>query len=151
MSIRATIPDLDAECEYLRGLGPNAANLTATAVVERLQDDADEYGLQLRFWKRGEGEWFWYLTVDGDEFACFNPDNEATDSYDDAGDIEIAVRNAEDAWLVPRERLPKWGDWSAHRSCSVCSGALREADSVETERGYAHEVCTTMKPEETEE
>lgn len=142
MNAQATVPDLDAECDYLIGEGPNADGVDAETAVERITDDAaGEYGLQLRYWERGEGEWFWYVLQEGDAFACFNPGNGATDTYTDASEVAIAVGVAEDVDRVPRKRLPKWGDWSAYRSCTVCRGALRETDSVGTRDGYAHEEC----------
>lgn len=142
MSVRANIPDLDHECKYLIGSGPNAEGLEPSEVVEKITDEhAGEYGIELRYFERGEGDWFWYVMQEGDVFACFNPENGAADTYTDPSDLEVAIENAEDVWLVPRKRLPKWGDWSAYYSCTVCSGALRDDDKTLTRKGYAHEVC----------
>lgn len=142
MSVRANIPDLDHECEYLRGSGPNAEGASPSEVVERITgDEAGKYGLQLRYFEKGEGEWFWYVMVEGDVFACFNPENGAADTYTDPDDVATAVGQAEDADLVPRKRLPKWGDWSAYYTCDSCHGALRKQDRVNTRRGYVHESC----------
>lgn len=142
MSVRANIPDLDYECEYLRGSGPNAEGVSSSEAVERIRgEQAGEYGLQLRYFEKGEGEWFWYVMVEGDVFACFNPENGAADTYTDAADVATAVEHAEDADLVPRKRLPKWGDWSAYYTCDSCNGALRQQDRVNSRRGYVHETC----------
>lgn len=141
-SSRPNVPDLDAEFEYLRGSGPNAEGVSPPEAVDRITGDhAGEYGLKLRFFEQGEGEFSWYLMVEGDVFACINPEDEVEETYQDREDVEWAVEEAKDVDLVPRERLPKWGDWSSFLRCCVCTGALREEDKVGTPQGSAHEVC----------
>lgn len=137
-------PNLDNECE----------EISREKAVSLVKDTfPPEYGLELRCFKSGSGEWFEYYREhpqdDKSGFLTWQSQNKTTTEYhpersDLLREVQTLPHGASyvrDISLVPLKRMPKWGDGSAYYSCTACHQSLVE-DEREYRRGkYYHEQC----------
>jgi hypothetical protein len=141
MSAEATIPDLDREGDRLIASEPNVEETPPARAVRYISGAAaGELGLAARYSDEGAGESRNYILKEPSGYVVFTPGDDLT-RFEQASAVEAAIEEAEDVWLLPRRRLPRWGDWSAHLTCMECTGALRKQDRVSHPQGWAHEDC----------
>jgi hypothetical protein len=142
MSAEAIIPDLDTEGDRLIASEPNVEETPPARAVRFISGAAaGEVGLATRHSEAGAGESRNYILKQPDGYAVFTPGDGDISRIEQAGEVEAVIEDAEDVWLLPRKRLPHWGDWSAHLTCMECTGALRKQDRVNHPQGWAHEGC----------
>lgn len=136
-------PDLDEETELL-------SNKDA---CQRIQDGlGDEYGIQLRCFEHGYGEWFEYYRAnpDGDGLLftkpghVVSPRNTGHLTSRIGRDVFIGEDFVKDVWLVPLKRMPEWGDGSAHYSCRACGAPVPEDVWTYVRNKSYHEQCAPL-------
>lgn len=136
-----TIPNLDEEVERLSN--KEAYN----RIKKRLEPD---YGLQLRFFESGYGEWYeYYRENPSDDGLLYYRSGEAVQQRPVRGDILSTIgrdqiqssEHLKDIYRVPLDRMPEWGDGSVHYKCHVCRSPIIATERTHTKSGAVHTAC----------
>lgn len=139
-----TIPPLDEEVE----------RLSRQEAYERVRTRnylGEKYGIRIRCFESGYGEWFEYYreNPDGDGLLYWREGHVVQERPVRDDVLSRIGRNAvmgedfvRDVSLVPMERMPEWGDGSAHYSCHQCRRPIIE-DELEYDDNLreCHESC----------
>ena len=141
--MRPTVPELDFECDRL-------SREEATEFVRETQLEGED-GLHLRFFQSGHGEWSMYYTASSDEGKVKRWSGDCASGVQSfpLGHLLGQVRplpygqsTLRDINRVPKDRLPEWGDGSAHYRCEECRRPIIKSERVlGSDMKYYHSAC----------
>lgn len=139
--LQRTIPNLDAEIEYL------SRNDAYTLINRGLKPNQ---GIQLRCFEPGQGEWFeYYRENPTGQGLLYYKEHHAVQRNPVRGDLLSTIGKntrtgndyVKDIVLVPVDRMPEWGDGSVHYTCCVCGSPIIATERTYTSRGAVHDCC----------